>query len=1057
MKVNVLKGKKLFILLCSVIVIVAIAGGIRSFASNGSDLKLEYKFTNSTKGSAAGTIELTATSSTTGTYSICWANDNGKLSEYKEITSIDANDESTKSYTVTSLNAIPENANKIVALKDDAVKAEYKINSNKLITDTKKFSFGALSDVHVEGGSDDSSKSKQDFENELSFFKSQNVAFVGTAGDITRDGKSEDIDAVVSRINNFGLPVYTARGNHDTRNACDSNWEKIEPNGICFEKVVNDEAFIFMGLNKEDYNNPFTSEQISQLKSMLEKYKGKRVFLFEHVFVGEVGNVNGLYPYSSLSDGGTAGEFKNLLKEYKNVISFTGHTHLDFNLQRLNEFANVKAPDDKYGFRVHCPSGSRPRRNDEGKSSSKTYTYDDGAYGYLVDVYDNYIILKGRDFVENKNIPYATYILVTNEAGMSQGETQDNSSSNSNANTDSQNNTEQNDTNKNSNTETPTGSEVQQNINADIKLEYKFTNNIKVNAAGTIELTVSSSNTGNYDIYWANDNGKLEDYEKITTIDANGTDTKSYKVAALNAIPKDANKIVAIKDDTVKAEYKINPSKLNNSSKKFSFGALSDIHLDGEGSDSANSKQDFENELNYFKSQNVKFVANSGDITKDGRKGDVEAVVKKISESGLSVYTARGNHDTKNACESMDEWLKIEPNGIIFEKEVNNEVFIFVGLSKYDYNNAFTSEQISQLKLMLEKYKGKRVFMFEHVFVGDVGNVNGLYAYNKLASSGTSGEFKNLLKENKNVILFTGHSHLDFKLQSLSDYANVQESGGDYGFRVHCPSASRPRENDEGKDSSKTYDNNEGALGYLVDVYDNYIVLTGRDFIANKNLPYATYVLVTNPSGMESSSTNDEVTQQTPPSSGLDNNKQGNETQATEQQNKQENNTQGSGQQTVNQQTQQSYNNTTSCSNNNTNSNTNTNANTNSNTSNNTNCSNGVNSANSSYTTTTTTAAQSQTSTVQNANNNASIIQAESITNQGATTESNTTNITCSQEQEVDSGILYTDDLNASTSSSSLEDTPTTSDQSELIIIIIIAVVSVVIVLGFYFRRRYLY
>ena len=121
MKVNVLKGKKLFILLCSVIVIVAIAGGIRSFASNGSDLKLEYKFTNSTKGSAAGTIELTATSSTTGTYSICWANDNGKLSEYKEITSIDANDESTKSYTVTSLNAIPENANKIVALKDDAV------------------------------------------------------------------------------------------------------------------------------------------------------------------------------------------------------------------------------------------------------------------------------------------------------------------------------------------------------------------------------------------------------------------------------------------------------------------------------------------------------------------------------------------------------------------------------------------------------------------------------------------------------------------------------------------------------------------------------------------------------------------------------------------------------------------------------------------------------------------------------------------------------------------------------------------------------------------------
>lgn len=1017
MKLNIFKKKQMLLLVCSVIIMASIVGGLHAFADNNSDIKLEYKFTNTTKGSAAGTIELTTCSSNTGAYSIYWANDNGKLEDYSEITTIESSGTDTKSYTVASLNAIPENANKIVAVKDDAIKAEYKIDSNKLISCSKKFSFGALSDVHLEGGSNDEAKSKSDFDNELNYFKSQNVAFLGTSGDITRDGKSEDIDAVVSKIKSFGLPVYTARGNHDTRNACGSNWEKIEPNGTCFEKVVNDEVFVFMGLNKEDYTNPFTSEQISQLKSILEKYKNKRVFMFEHVFIGSVGNVNSLYPYSSLSDKGTAGEFKALLKENKNVVLFTGHTHLDFNLQRLNEFANVKAPSDDYGYRVHCPSASRPRRNDEGKSSSKTYTYNEGAYGYLVDVYDNYVILKGRDFVANKNLPYATYILVTNETGMSSGEVQSNSDSNSQSN----NNTVQH---------IPTGSSSEQNISSDIKLEYKFTNNTKVNAAGTIELTVNSSNTGKYDIYWANDNDKLPDYDKITTIDANDTNVKSYKVAALNAIPQDATKIVAIKDDSIKADYKIDSTKLINSDKKFSLGALSDIHLDGDGDDSANSKEDLKNELNYFKAKNVKFVANSGDITRDGRKEDLESVVKIINSSGLTVYTARGNHDTKNACSDISEWLKIEPNGTIFEKVVDNEVFIFLGLNKYDYTNPFTSEQISQLKTMLEKYKGKRIFMFEHIFVGDVGNVNGLYPYDKLSNDGTAGEFKTLMKENKNVILFTGHSHLDYDLQKYSDYANVQESGGDYGYRVHCPSATRPRKNDDGKDSSKTYDYKEGALGYLVDVYDGYIVLTGRDFVANKNLPYATYVLVTDPSKLESE--NNSCSEQ------------------TKQKNENNNSTQC---------VQESRNNTSYSTQVNTN---NEKITTNS-------CQEKANTEINNSSTVqenkqkenTSSSTQNKTTSEQTANNNITentLTQATPITGEQTTSEDSvTTECIASQINQDAVGSLFTNDVSKSGSSSELENSPTTDDSSDFVIIVIIGVISVLIALGFYFRRKNTY
>ena len=137
--------------------------------------------------------------------------------------------------------------------------------------------------------------------------------------------------------------------------------------------------------------------------------------MFEHVFYGTVGNVGGLYPYKPLKDTGTAGQFKNLMKKYKNVIGFTGHTHLHFELQRINEYANIAMEDGEYGYRVHCSSASRPRKNDADTKDiiENTYDYGEGALGYLVDVYSDYIVLNGRDFTNDKDIPYATYILYT--------------------------------------------------------------------------------------------------------------------------------------------------------------------------------------------------------------------------------------------------------------------------------------------------------------------------------------------------------------------------------------------------------------------------------------------------------------------------------------------------------------------------------------------------------------------------------------------------------------------------------------------------------------------
>ena len=62
---------------------------------------------------------------------------------------------------------------------------------------------------------------------------------------------------------------------------------------------------------------------------------------------------------------------------------------------------------------MHIPSLSAPRDEIDGTLSS-IYAESEG---YIVDVYDNYIILNGRDFIDNKKdgheIPIATYKIDT--------------------------------------------------------------------------------------------------------------------------------------------------------------------------------------------------------------------------------------------------------------------------------------------------------------------------------------------------------------------------------------------------------------------------------------------------------------------------------------------------------------------------------------------------------------------------------------------------------------------------------------------------------------------
>ena len=387
-------------------------------------------------------------------------------------------------------------------------------------------------------------------------------------------------------------------------------------------------------------------------------------------------------------------------------------------------------------------------------------------------------------------------------------------------------------------------------ISQSIYLYYSFSNEANGYAYGSVALLSNDSkNDGNYTICWADANGKLNDYKDIVSLTLSGTMAITYEFILTNIIPKEATRIVAIKDGIIKASYNIPSNKLNTDTKLYSIGLLSDIHIDVTD-DKSDSVSDFQNALSRFKTENVTAICCTGDTVVDGTQAEVEKFIEVKNSTTIPMYIARGNHDCRSY--SLANWNLVEPNGQYFEKEIGGDIYLFMGMKAENYNlDLFSTDQLNWLEERLKKYENRRVFLFEHVFVEPTGNVHNLYPYSSMGNvDGQPGKiFRNLMAKYRNVILFTGHSHLEFQLQRLSDNANCSERTESLCHRVHIPSCAKPRANDVSTEDVKgnTYTNYGSSEGYVMDVYQDYIILKGINFVDNKYLPLAQYRINTTP------------------------------------------------------------------------------------------------------------------------------------------------------------------------------------------------------------------
>lgn len=344
-------------------------------------------------------------------------------------------------------NTAPKGAKNIAVFNND--KKVYSIPLGRL-TPTKKeklYSFGLLSDIHVDPND---SKPQTKLDNAMTFFKEHGCSFLCHCGDISMTGlwypisetehtsyySPTQFDIFYSICNKHNMPVYGSCGNHESYNGYDiaktytdiygtdptlvvNNLEKLQEysgNGLVFTMTQGDDVFIFVGQSTQQL--PMTIEHLQWLYETLEENRNKRCFVFNHSFVSkdDSGNPMGFHSLPLFEFWGSTNTkaFNDMMAHYKNTMFFHGHSHVHFSTQEQVSHAIYST---NLGYRsVHVPSSANGRRilKDEAtgvyKFESKNPAF---SLGYMVEVYDDCIVLNGIDFINNEPVPIGTYEIDT--------------------------------------------------------------------------------------------------------------------------------------------------------------------------------------------------------------------------------------------------------------------------------------------------------------------------------------------------------------------------------------------------------------------------------------------------------------------------------------------------------------------------------------------------------------------------------------------------------------------------------------------------------------------
>ena len=228
------------------------------------------------------------------------------------------------------------------------------------------------------------------------------------AGDLAENGKRAEKDYLAEQLNGISTVrfVLPASGNHDSRlrHMLHSNdkfalfCHKVNPSlhvdKLYYSFDINGYTFIVLGTTKIMFETCyFDEDEISWLKKELSHgtKEGKPVFVVLHQPLRRTHNLPHSWDYPGDERGAVGPQsdrIRGILNEYENVFLLTGHLHRGFSINTYEDVGRIHS--------VNIPSLGMWNKDSE---------YGNAGQGFLMEVYDDRVVFRPRDFLSGSFVP----------------------------------------------------------------------------------------------------------------------------------------------------------------------------------------------------------------------------------------------------------------------------------------------------------------------------------------------------------------------------------------------------------------------------------------------------------------------------------------------------------------------------------------------------------------------------------------------------------------------------------------------------------------------------
>lgn len=340
------------------------------------------------------------------TYRLYWCKDGQRLSDYMALKTVKTADTDFNIELHEKLFK-PKEANQIEIAVVEGVSTSYYLDvSGKLELEESdyEFTFNAISDLHIQSPQD-SFLFNDHFKTALKQIYSSDSKGILAVGDIVNFGKESEYEffkslySEVENPNNVGF--YPAIGNHEYMYFTDFE----EPVGY-FKKHFNLDShyysfelegykFIVLGTDTVSRYGFMKEAQLTWLENELAAVeKGKPVFIALHQPLQNTvdGTLFTLYGQTDYGFIENYNRLINILSKYPNAIMFSGHSHHTLEGE-MPVNINTKGP-------IFVNTGSMGYLNQFFGSECESEI--GGSEGLFIEVYKDYILIKGKEFSYNR-------------------------------------------------------------------------------------------------------------------------------------------------------------------------------------------------------------------------------------------------------------------------------------------------------------------------------------------------------------------------------------------------------------------------------------------------------------------------------------------------------------------------------------------------------------------------------------------------------------------------------------------------------------------------------